>query len=162
MVYNSNSPTDPFYLKSPIPFIWSMASLLNWKMLQTEKQPKTFLIKEGNGGEISNSVRKISRPDGWVILTSSIVEQRNHDWTWFDLCWWSLPSWSARLVHLNPALVYRLQSTVHSPHTGLDWTVRSPALPLLWAKKINAITWSGVAPLLLGLRQIVSEINSNF
>ena len=38
VLYKSNSPTDPFYLKSPIPFIWSMASWLNWKLLQTVKE----------------------------------------------------------------------------------------------------------------------------
>ena len=110
-----------------------MASLLNWKILQTEKPTKTFLIKEGNWGEIWNAVREKDRPARWVILTSREAVR-----SWLHLI-------VARLV---------------PPVTGLHWALPCRSSRLTY--KINAITLSRVVPLLLGLRQIVSEINSNF
>ena len=91
-------------------------------------------------------LREKDSPGGLHILTSSGAEIM----TGLDLIL-ILQSWCAKLVHLNPALVHSLDSTVVLPCLSSGLT-----------HKINAITLSGVVPLLLGLRQIVSEINSNF
>ena len=62
VVYKSNSPRDPFYLKSPIPFIWSMASWLNWKLLQTVKENRTytFLVRTNNLKKNIDCVEEVS------------------------------------------------------------------------------------------------------
>ena len=102
VVYKSNSPRDPFYLKSPIPFIWSMASWLNWKLLQTvkENQTYTFLVRTNNLEKNIDYIEEVS------IDKEEEEEDRNHDSAWLflyflsSICW--LTAVSSEQSHFPP------------------------------------------------------------